>query len=252
MSRWWPAACATAALSFASGALGVFTAADLVVGDRTPPKLRAWEFLDLTGNPPLYSSKTVSGDDRNGAAFYMLVPAGESGPAAPLGSAIRQEGSGGAVGATVYAENEGQGGPVWGLNSIASTYNGNPAVGLEVNGVNQSGHYGLVRGMDIVNAGNAPTEYALGIATSASQPRGKPRYGIVLAGPRSGYTSAAPASRTGILIDHIDSGEALQIAAGDYITLDGGKGRIRMRYNPDGNRIEFFNGERLAHTIPMQ
>jgi len=251
MLRWLPAALAMAALSFASGALGVFTAADLVVGDRTPPKLRAWEFMDLTGNPPLYSSKTVRGDDRNGAAFYTLVPPGESGPAAPLGSAIRQEGSGGAVGATLYAENEGEGGAVWGLNSIASTYNGNPAVGMEVNGINRSGHYGLVRGVDIVNAGNAPTEYALGITTSASQPKGKPRYGIMLAGPRSGYTGVAPASRTGILIEHIDSGEALQIAAGDFITLDGAKGRIRMRYNPQKERIEFFNGQRLAHTIPM-
>lgn len=239
-----------AVLCFASGAAGVFTAADIVAGDRTPPKLRLWGFEDLSGEAPIYASKTVVGDDKSGSLFYSLIPRGERGPAAPLGVALRQEGSGGGIGAYLYAENEGEGDPVWGANAIARTYSGHPAVGMEVNGVNESGRYGLVRGIDIVNSGNAQTQWALGILTAQNGAAGQPRYGIVLGGPAHG-AGAAPASRTGLLIDHIDSGEAIQIAAGDFITLDGEGGRIRMRYNPQVERIEFYNGDRLAHTIPM-
>lgn len=239
-----------AVLCFASGATGVFMAADIVAGDGTPPRLRNWGFQDLTGKPPIYASKTVRGDDTGGSVFYTLIPPGEQGPAAPLGVAVRQEGAGGGVGAYLYAENEGTGDPVWAANAIARTYNGRPAVGMEINGVNDSGGFARVRGLDIVNGGAAPTQWGLGILTGAWGAAGQPRYGIVLGGPRWG-AGAAPASRTGLLIDHVDSGEAIQIAAGDFITLDGARGRIRLRYNPDAERIEFFNGDRLAHTIPM-
>lgn len=245
------AAAAIAVLSFASGALGVFTSAELILGDRTPPQLRAWNFRDETGNLPLYVSKTATESDFNGSMFYMLIPAGEHVLTSALGTAIRQEGAGEAVGTLMYAENEGEGGPVWDSNSIGVTYNGRPAVGMEVNGFNHSDQFAIVRGIDIVNGGSAPTEYGLGILTSVGAPDGKPRYGIVLGGPEFGYSDTAPASRTGILIDHIDSGEAIRIAAGDYISLDGKEARIRMRYNPDEEQIEFYNGGRLAHAIPM-
>lgn len=251
MKRWLLIGGGVVLISFASGALGVFTAAELILGDHTPPKLRIWDFVDRTGQPPLYVSKTATEDDFNGSTFYMLIPPGEEVSAAPLGVAIRQEGSGAAVATTFYAENEGQGGPVWGLNSIASTYNRRPAVGMEVNGVNFSDEFAIVRGIDIVNGGTAPTEFGLGVMTSNELPAGKPRYGIVLAGPEFGYAEHSPASRAGIVIDRIDSGEAIRIAAGDFISLDGSAGRIRLRYNPEENRIEFYNGERLAHAIPM-
>lgn len=239
-----------AVLSFASGAMGVFTAADIIAGDGTPPRLRLWGFEDLSGQAPIYAGKTVRGDDTSGSLFYTLIPPGETGPSAPLGVAVRQEGSGGAVGAYFYAENEGGGDPVWAANAIARTYNGRPAVGMEINGINDSGEFALVRGLDIINGGSAETQWGLGILTGGWGRAGQPRYGIVLGGPRWG-AGAAPASRTGVLIDHIDSGEAIQIAAGDFITLDGGRGRIRMRYNPDEERIEFYNGRVLAHTIAM-
>ncbi len=239
-----------AVLCFASGAAGVFTAADIIAGDGTPPRLRMWGMEDLSGQAPIYASKTVEGDDASGSLFYMLIPPGERGPAAPLGVAVRQEGDGGGIGAYLYAENEGGSGPVWAANAIARTYNGLPAVGMEINGVNDSGRYGLVRGLDIVNGGDAPTQWALGIQTAGWGAAGQPRYGIVLGGPRWG-AGAAPASRTGVLIDRIDSGEAIQIAAGDFITLDGERGRIRMRYSPGEDRIEFYNGNTLAHTIDM-
>lgn len=238
-------------LAFASGALAVFTSAELILGDYTPPKLRIWDFEDRTGSPPLYVSKTATEADFNASTFYTLIPPGEDVQTAALGAAIRQEGSGAAVGATTYAENEGQGGPVWGLNSIAVTYNGNPAVGMEVNGFNYSDKFALVRGLEIINGGSAPTEVGLSVMTSNGQPNGKPRYGIVLGGPEFGYSEHAPASRAGIVIDAVDSGEAIRIAAGNFISLDGADGRIRMRYNPDEKQIEFFNGERLAHAIPM-
>lgn len=251
MRRWILIGSGICLISFGSAALGVFAAADIVAGDGTPIKLRAWGFQDLSGKPPILASKTVRGADHHGSAFYTLIPEGESGPAGSMGVAVRQEGNGGGSGATFYAENEGGGAPVWGLNAIGATYNGTPAVGMEVNGVNRSGRFGLVRGIDLINGGDAPTEYALGIATSVTEPAGKPRYGIVLAGPAFGYAATAPASRTGILIDHIDSGEAIRIAAGDFISLDGARGRIRMRYNPDSEAVELYNGDRLAHAFPM-
>lgn len=250
MGRWILTSLAMALLCFGSGALGVFMAADLVLGDRTPPFTRAGGELSEFGKSPLYASHTV-GEGYHSSTFFSLIPEGEDRTGSSLGVMTRKEGSGGAVGAYFYAENEGSGAPAWGLNAIARTYRRSPAVGMEVNGVNDSGRFGLVRGVDIVNGGNAPTQYALGIGTSVAAPAGKPRYGIVLAGPAFGYTTTAPASRTGILIDHIDSGEAIQIAAGDFITLDGEAGQIRMRFNPESEQIEFYNGERLAHAFAM-
>lgn len=237
-------------LSFASGAIGVFTAADIVTGDLTPPETRAGEGALGFGKSPLFASHTVGGEYHS-STFYALVPEGGDTTGSALGVIARKEGRGGAVGAFFYAENEGSGAPAWGLNAIARTYTNSPAVGMEVNGFNDSGRYALVRGVDIVNGGNAETQYALGIATSMAEPGGKPRYGIVLAGPEFGHATTAPASRAGIVIDRIDSGEALRIAAGDFITLDGAAGQIRMRYNPQAGQIEFYNGARLAHAIKM-
>lgn len=238
-----------AVLCFASGAAGVFTAADILAGDGTPPVTRGAGALEDYGKAPLFASHTIGGAYHS-STFYSFQPEGEARGGSSLGVLTRKEGTGNAVGAYLYAENDGQSGAVWGANAIARTYNGLPAVGMEINGVNDSDRYGLVRGIDIVNGGTAPTQWGLGILTAGWAPEGQPRYGIVLGGPRWG-AGAAPASRTGILIDHVDSGEALQIAAGDFITLDGERGRIRMRYNPEQEQIEFYNGDRLAHSIPM-
>jgi hypothetical protein len=123
-------------------------------------------------------------------------------------------------------------------------------VGLEVNGVNFSGNpFALVRGIDIVNVGNAQTQWALGIETSISHPAGKPKVGIMLAGPNTGYPHT-PASDSGIVIDRIDSGEAIRIQAGDRIAFNN-EGTIYMKYNPQTNRLEFYNGPDLKFAIPM-
>ena len=75
-----------------SAAVATFTTAELILGDYTTPKLRAWDFQDLSGTPSLFISKTVSGNDVNSVSLYQLVPPDEAGPASPLGSAIRLEG----------------------------------------------------------------------------------------------------------------------------------------------------------------
>lgn len=236
----------------ASAGVGAFVAARLVAGDGTPMKLRIWDFEDRSGSPPLFVSQTATEGDDNAPTFYTLIPEGEELTSAGLASSVRLAGRGRGVGATLYAENDGEGGTVWGANPIAVSYNGAPAVGLEVNGVNNSEEFALVRGIDIVNAGLAPTEFGLSVMTSNAAPDGKPLYGIALAGPQFGYSAHAPASQTGILIDRIDSGEAIQIAAGDFITLDGDRGRIRLRFNPEAEQIEFWNDARVVHAISVK
>ncbi len=240
-----------AVVSFFSAMLGVAAGSNLQLGDGTEPVLRIWDFEDGTGNAPLLVSKTASTDDHYNSAFYTVLPEGEHADTGALGASARLEGSGRVVGATLYAQNEGEGGIVWGSNSIAVTYNNRPAVGMEVNGFNMSDEFAIVRGIDVVNGGSAPTEFGVGVMTSNEQPAGKPRYGIVLAGPEFGYAQHAPASHAGIVVDHIDSGQAIRIAAGDYIALDGSSGQVRMRYNPDTEQIEFHNGDRLAYAIPL-
>ena len=233
-----------------SAALSAFLTAELLLGDLTFPKLRAWNFEDRSGSPSLFVSKTVRGADANAVALYELVPSDQSGPASPIGSAIRLEGAGDAVGGYFYAENEGTG-VAFGINPHAATYNGAPAVGMEVNGVNLSGKANaLVRGMDIVNGGNAATQWALGIQTSVGQPAGKPGYGVILAGPSYGYPHN-PASKAGLVIDRIDSGRAIEIAADHDIVLDGRKGEVRMRYNSQAEQIEFYRGGELRFAIPL-
>lgn len=239
-----------AGLAAASAAFGAITATSLVLGDGTEPVLRILGLEPFVDDPPLLVSTTAQ-EGVDNSSFYTLIPAGESFDAGALGASTRLEGGGRGVGATLYAENDGDSGTVWGSNSIGVTWTGRPAVGAEVNGLNYSGDFALVRGIDIVNGGTAPTELGLSVMTSNAEPAGKPRYGIVLGGPEFGYSSHAPASETGIVVDSIDSGEAIRIAAGNFISLDGEAGRIRMRYNPDEQRIEFFSGDRLAHSIPM-
>ena len=171
-----------ALISFVSAMLGAASSA-LVLGDGTEPILRIWGYEDGTGDAPLLVSTTATADSFDNSAFYTRVPEGERVDTGALGAMARMEGSGRAVGATLYAENEGEGGVVWGSNSIAVSYNGRPAVGMEVNGFNYSDEAAIVRGIDIVNGGSAPTEFGLGVMTSNDHPGGKPRYGIVLAGP---------------------------------------------------------------------
>jgi len=238
-------------LCSASAGIATFVTAKLVVGDGTTMNLRIWDFEDRSGNPPLFVSQTATADSANAPGFYTLIPAGEDLASAGLASSVRLAGRGAGVGATLYAENDGEGGTVWGANPIAVTYNGAPAVGMEVNGFNYSEEFALVRGIDIVNGGSAPTEFGLGIMTSNGAPAGQPRHGIVLGGPEYGHSAHAPASETGILIDQINSGEAIQIAAGDFITLDGDRGQVRLRYNPEREQIEFWHGSRVVQAIAL-
>lgn len=234
----------------ASAMFGALTATSLVLGDGTEPILRMLGLEPFVNDPPLLVSTTAE-EGVDNSTFYTLMPAGESFDAGALGASTRLEGGGRGVGATLYAENDGDSGTVWGSNSIGVTWTGRPAVGAEVNGVNYSDDFALVRGLEVINGGSAPTELGLSVMTSNEQPGGKPRYGIVLGGPEFGYSDHSPASEAGLVIDSIDSGEAIRVAAGNFISLDGAAGRIRMRYNPDHERIEFFNGDRLAHSIPM-
>jgi hypothetical protein len=239
-----------AGLAAASAAFGALTATSLILGDGTEPVLRMLGLEPFVDDPPLLVSTTAE-EGKDNSSFYTLIPAGASLDAGALGASTRLEGGGRGVGATLYAENDGEDGTVWGSNSIGVTWTGRPAVGAEFNGLNYSDEFAIVRGIDIVNGGSAPTELGLSVMTSNAQPDGKPRYGIVLGGPEFGYSDHAPASEAGIVVDSIDSGEAIRIAPGNFISLDGEAGRIRMRYNPVENRIEFFNGDRLAHSIPM-
>jgi|GEM_PF-3186531 len=239
-------------LCSATAAVAAYVTARLVVGDGTPMQLRIWDFEDRSGTPPLFVSMTATEGNDNAPTFYTLIPPGEDLDSAGLASSVRLAGRGRGVAATLFAENDGEGGTVWGANPIAVTYNGSPAVGMEVNGFNYSDEFALVRGIDIVNGGSAPTEFGLGVMTSNAAPGGQPLYGIVLAGPRFGYSAHAPASQTGVLIDRIVSGEAIQIAAGDFITLDGDRGQVRLRFNPDLEQIEFWSGSRVVQTIPTR
>lgn len=231
-------------------ALSGFEAAELLLGDHTFPKLHVWQFQDRTHDPRLFVSNTAgSGAMSSPSFFYSLVPAGISGPNAPLSSAIRSEGAGDAVGAYFYAETEGAS-VAFGANPHAVTYSGAPAVGMEVNGLNLSGNPAAkVRGIDVVNGGNAGTQWALGIETSIAQPAGIPGIGIALAGQTAGYP-AAPARDTGLFIDRIESGEAIRIQAGDRVALNN-EGTVYFLYNPGTNRIEFYHDHALKFAIPM-
>jgi hypothetical protein len=225
------------------------TLAELILGDGTFPALRTWDFQDLVTDASLYVGTTAGPVTSTPSFFYTRVPPSVHVAQAPIGAAIRSEGFGDAVGMYLYSENEGNG-IAFGANSIAATYSGAPAVGLEVNGVNRSGNpNALVRGIDIVNSGTAQTQWALGIETSVSHPAGKPKVGIMLAGINNAHPYA-PASQTGIVIDHIDSGEAIRIVANNRIAFNH-LGTIFMKYNPNTNAIEFYNGAQLKFAIPM-
>jgi hypothetical protein len=231
-------------------ALSGFQSAELLLGDHTYPKLHIWQFEDHTRDTRLFVSNTAGPDGMDSPSFfYTLVPPGVASPNITLSTAIRTEGKGDAAGAVFYAETESEA-AAYGANPHAASYAGGPAVGMEVNGLNMSGDPAAkVRGIDIVNGGNAGTQWALGIQTSTVQPQGIPSIGIALAGQVAGYP-VAPARDTGLFVDHIESGEAIRIQAGDRIALDN-EGTVYFLYNPGTHRIEFYNAGILKFAIPM-
>src|SRR5699024_6496514 len=185
-----------AGVAATSAIFGALTATSLVLGDGTEPVLRMLGLEPFVNDPPLLVSTTAE-EGVDNSAFYTLIPAGKSLDAGALGASTRLEGGGRGVGATLFAENDGDSGAVWGSNSIAVTWTGRPAVGAEINGVNYSDDFALVRGLEIINGGSAPTELGLSVMTSNGQPGGKPRYGIVLGGPEFGYSDHSPPSAAG-------------------------------------------------------
>jgi hypothetical protein len=231
-------------------ALSGFQSAELLLGDHTFPKLHAWQFKDHTHDTRLFVSNTAGSDGMDSPSlFYSLVPPGVSGPHITFSTAIRTEGKGDAVAGVFYAETESKA-AAYGANPHAASYAGGPAVGMEVNGLNFSGDAAAnVRGMDIVNGGNAGTQWALGIETSIAQPKGIPSIGIALAGEAAGFP-VAPARDTGLFIDRIESGEAIRIQAGDRVALNN-EGTVYFLYNPGTNQIEFYNAGILKFAIPM-
>ena len=140
----------------------------------------------------------------------------------------------------MYAETE-DAGSAFGGNAHATIYSGAPAVGLEVNGLVFSGkRQAHVREIDILNGGNAPTEWALGVETSGAAPKGKQKVGVMLPGPAQGFRHN-PASQTGKGIGSIDSGEAIRIQENHRFVLNNA-GSIYLKYNAERNQIEFYNG----------
>ena len=197
----------------------------LIVGTQTFPYLLAWN-----GQNQATEHLQVSDNTNSGAArFYARNDSGLNWAAA---MAAHGEGTGQAVGLFAYGENAGEG-EAWGANIIGVSYSGGPAVGLEVNGVNRSGAEANVHGLYIGNVGNAPTRAALTIQTSFAEPQGKPKYAIFIAG-QSDNNPTAPASDVGILIDHVDSGMAMQVSQGDKIAL-----------SHDGQTYLVFDGQRV-------
>jgi hypothetical protein len=223
--------------------------AQLVLGDNTFPLLRIWQFVDRVVNARLFISTTAGPDEDTPTLFYTLAPSGIAGPRSAMSANTRTEGEAHAVGGFLYAETEGAG-IAFGGNAYATTYAGGPAVGLEVNGLNFSQNAQVpVRGIDIVNGGNAQTQWALGIETSFAHPQGKPRVGIMLAGASQGYPHA-PASDTGIVVGEVDSGEAIRIQEDQRFSFNN-DGAVYMKYNSQTKRIEFYNGPNLKFAIPM-
>lgn len=182
----------------------------IAVGGKIHPYLLAWNGEDRRSEPVYFAD-----DSNKGAArFYARTNSALNWAGA---AAAHGEGSGQAVGWFAYGETAGQA-TAWGANLIGVSYSGAAAIGAEVNGVNRSGKPATVAGINIVNGGNAATYAALLIDTSTDEPQGKPRFGIYLAGSGRGNPSA-PASDTGLLIDEIDSGEAIRIADDHRIAL---------------------------------
>jgi hypothetical protein len=222
----------------------------LMLGDGTFPSLQIWGFIDRVVNARLFISTTAGPDEDTPTLLYTLAPNGILGVRSAFSANTRTEGKAEGVGGFLYAETAGEGG-VAGGNAHAATFSGAPAIGLEVNGINFSGNpHAAVRGIDIVNGGNAQTQWALGIETSFARPQGKPKVGIMLAGPSQGFLYP-PASDTGIVIGEIDAQEAIRIQKDHRIAFNN-EGTVYMKYNSQTNRVEFYNGSTLKHAIPME
>lgn len=221
----------------------------LVLGDGTFPTLRIWEFVNRVVNARLFITTTASSSEDTPTLLYTRAPTGVNGTRSAFSANARTEGDAIAVGGFLYGETEGAG-IAFGGNAHAATYSGAPAIGLEVNGINFSGDpHAAARGIDIVNGGNAQTQWALGVETSYAHPQGKPKVGIMLAGPAQGFLHT-PASDTGLVIGEIDSQEAIRIQKDHRVTFNN-EGNIYMKYNSQTNRIEFYNGAQLKFAIPM-
>ena len=128
---------------------------------------------------------------------------------------------------------------VWGAKYSAYTFSpSSNAVGEEVNSFNRSGSTSPnVWGLNIGMVGNAATDAGLVIETANSEPNGRPDYGIVIGGPKTTGVPTQPAGQTGILIDHISSGEAVRIMDDNRVALNKA-GNTYIRYNSGSNRVQ--------------
>jgi hypothetical protein len=145
-----------------------------------------------------------------------------------------------AIGAFLYAEADaGSSAVVSGGKYSAYTFSpSSHAVGEQVNAFNRSGSTSPnVFGLNIGMLGTAATDAGLVIETANIEPAGRPDYGIVIGGPNTTGVPTQPARKTGILMDHISSGEAIRIMDNNRIALNQA-GNTYIRYNSSNNRVQ--------------
>lgn len=214
--------------------------ARLRVGDGVFPYIRFWNGEDRA-NERLYVSS-----EANGVALRTYTRARGGNLAVATAETCVMEDSGHCAANITYGEcPEGSSGIVWGANPVGATYSPRcHAFGVEINGANRSGSEApVVASAQIVNYGNAPLDAGISVDTAASEPEGKPDYGIWLRGPVT--TADLPpehvqhhnvARKTGFLMDKVDSGEAFRTIDGQRYALTT-DGQTYIRYDPVADKI---------------
>ena len=211
------------------------------VGDNAFPTLQAWSGVDKV-KAHFYSS-VANGGKTDNAFFYntTCTPGPVNCGSSALNGVAHTDNQYPVYGGWLYGEAGTSATPasaVWGAKLVGVAWGSTATVhGAEVNGVNLGTGTPSVDGVFVVMGGNAKTRAAVAIATSIAAPSGRPDYGIILAGPNSQYSTANPASVTGLYIDNITSGEAIRIQANQRIALTKAQ-TTYFRYDSASDKVQ--------------
>lgn len=200
------------------------------IGSFFTPSLRIWNNENRATGQFIVLDNTGDGAFRG---FSVVQPGQKYGWGAGFASRVDSPGAEG-VGVSGYAETGVAWAGAWGANLFARSYHPYAnAFGAEIAGGNFADDTPVVYGVYVVMEGTSPTKAGVVIEPSLAFPEGRPEYGVWVKENEKGKG----ARKVGILIDKVDSGEALKVQSGERIVLSG-DGEVYMRYNETTDRVE--------------
>lgn len=211
------------------------------LGCQFVPWLRIWNYESRVSDQLVVLDDTGRGAIRG---FAVVPPGAKYGWGGGFTCRADSPGCEG-VGVSGYAETGVEGAGVWGANLFARSYHPNSnAHGTEISTGNFSGPTVINYGLFVVMEGLFANRAGVVVESSLAFPEGRPEIGMWIKENEHGNG----ARTTGLLVDHVDSGEAIRVQSGQRIALSS-DGRVYVRYNDVNDKIEIIRRDEVVLSL---